>query len=106
MKVEKEIVKHMRVPSRTEVVDAHKKNLGPCAVMCTLFHQQRPSLLRPRLYVFVYSDSWMIYDKYRQARSLETVRELGATEGLLRPGVYLNFTSSAVDRPAAPDRAA
>ena len=95
---------HMVNPSRRDVVNAHSALEWPCATMCTIYHQRFPSFLRPRLLVFLYSDKWMVFDKYgltdrtRWQRSVSRGRTLGAHvelsvslfPGLTEPSIWRN----------------
>merc|ERR1712113_1204115 len=65
-RVAKAVADRMIDPSSSDVKSAHRQNLWPCSVMCTLHYQQWPSPLNPRLVVFLYGDKWMVFDKYSQ----------------------------------------
>ena len=93
---------HMVDPSRRDVADAHSALEWPCATMCTSYHQRFPSPLRPRLLVFLYSDRWMVYDKYgltdrpRRQESMLKGGTLGADVDLsvsLFPGLMEPLTT-------------
>ena len=83
-------------PSISDAKRAHSENLWPCSVMCTLHYQRRPTSENPRLVVFLYSDKWMIYDRYGQAEG--DVAPLGAVSEPVAPSHDRTSTSSARTR--------
>ena len=80
-RAQRAIAGSMIEPSISDAKQAHAENLWPCSVMCTLHCQRRPTPENPRLLVFLYSDKWMIFDRY------------GQTEGDAAPlGRYLSLS--------------